>query len=90
MEWTYNKTENLTAYSPSRFTHLITEASEPIPRGWKKVECMEGFDKWSLLPGVLSNSKANIDTVDSGTLLRFSRKFLTIEMSDKLCIVERL
>lgn len=51
---------------------------------------MEGFDKWSLLPGVLSNSKANIDTVDSGTLLRFSRKFLTIEMSDKLCIVERL
>ncbi|KAF9778964.1 glycosyltransferase family 22 protein [Thelephora terrestris] len=91
MNWTYNKTENLATYSPSRFTHLITEASESIPRGWRKVECIEGFDKWSLMPDVLLNSKGNMGTVDLdlGTLLRVSRKILTIETSNKLCIVER-
>ena len=87
--WTYNKTENLTTYSPSRFTHLIAEASEPVPRGWKKVDCIEGFDSWSLNPDVLSGLKRNMDTVDLGTLLGMSQQILTRETSDKLCILER-
>ena len=89
LNWTYNKTENLTRYSPSQFTHLIAEASEPVPRGWKKVECVEGLDSWSLMPGVLSDLKENTGTVGLGTLLRASEKVLAIEMSNKLCILER-
>ncbi|KAF9649276.1 alpha-1,6-mannosyltransferase subunit [Thelephora ganbajun] len=89
LNWTYNKTEDLTTYSPSRFTHLIAEASEPVPWGWKKVDCVEGFDRWSLVSGVLLNPKKNVGTGDLGTLLRVPRQILTREMSDKLCILER-
>jgi hypothetical protein len=88
LNWTYNKTENLTTYSPSRFTHLIIEASEPVPRGWKKVECVEGFDGLSLMPSVFFSPKKDVDTVGFGTLLRVSRQILTMKMSDKLCILE--
>lgn len=87
--WSYNKTENLTTYSPSRFTHLIAEASEPVPWGWKKVECVEGFDRLSLTPGILFSPKKDVGIVDLGSLLRMSRQVLRIEMSDKLCILER-
>ena len=87
LNWTYNKTENLTAYSPSRFTHLIAEATEPVPWGWKKVDCIEGFDRWSLNLDVLS--KRDMEKGDFGTLLGVSRQILTREMSDKLCILER-
>jgi hypothetical protein len=77
-------------YSPSQFTHLIAEASEPVPWGWKKVDCVEGFDTWSLNPSILKlSSKGNVDTVDLGALLRKSRQFLTRETSEKLCILER-
>ena len=86
LNWTYNKTEGLTTYSPSRFTHLIAEAAEPVPRGWKKVDCIEGFDRWSLNPGVLF--KKDMNRGDWGTLLSASRQILTREMSDKLCILE--
>jgi len=86
LNWTYDKTGNLTTHSPSRFTHLIAEASEPTPWGWKKVDCIEGFDRWSLNPGAL---KRNMGRVDFGTLLRVSRQILTRKMSDKLCILER-
>ena len=84
LNWVYNKTENLTGYSQSQFTHLIAEATNPVPRGWKKVDCIEGFDRWSLNLDVLKR-----DTSDWGTLLRVSRQILTREMSDKLCILER-
>ena len=86
--WTYNKTENLTTYSPSPFTHLIVEASGPLPRGWKKVECIEGLDGWFPMRA-LSNTKPNAATVGWGTLLTVSRQVLTFDMSDKLCILER-
>ena len=89
LNWTYDKTENLVVYSPSRFTHLIAEASEPVPRGWKKVECLRGFDRLSLMPDVLFSLKKDADTVDLGNLLRLSQRLLTIEMSDKLCILGR-
>lgn len=89
LNWTYNKTENLTAYSPSRFTHLIAEVTEPVPWGWKKVDCIEGFDGWSLNPSILSGPKGEVDAGDWGTLLRMSRQILTRKMSDKLCIFER-
>lgn len=89
LNWTYNKTENLTAYSPSRFTHLIAEATEPIPWGWKKVDCIEGFDGWSLNPGIFLGPKGGVDAGDWGALLRMSRQILTRKMSDKLCILER-
>ena len=87
LNWTYNKTENLTTYSPSRFTHLIAEATEPVPWGWKKVDCIGGFDRWSLNPGVLF--KRDMEREDWGSLLSVSRQILTREMSDKLCILER-
>jgi len=87
LNWVYNKTENLTNYSQFRFTHLIAEATNPVPRGWKKVDCIEGFDRWSLNPGVLL--KRDAGSSDWGTLLRVSRQILTREMSDKLCILER-
>ena len=89
LNWTYNKTENLTIYSPSEFTHLIAEASEPVPRGWKKVDCVEGFDRWSPNPGVLLGLKRNMGKVDWGTLLGVSQQILTKETSNKLCILER-
>jgi len=89
LNWTYNKTENLTTYSPSRFTHLIAEASEPVPWGWRKVECVGGFDGLSLMPGAFFGFRKDVGTVDFGTLLRVSRQILTIETSDKLCILER-
>ena len=87
LNWMYNKTENLTSFSQSRFTHLIAEATNPVPRGWKKVDCIEGFDRWSLNPDVLL--KRDTDTSDWGTLLSVSRRILTRETSDKLCILER-
>ena len=89
LNWIYNKTENLTSYSRSRFTNLIAEASEPVPWGWKKVGCVEGFDRLSLMPGLLFSPKKDADIIDLGTLLRVSRQILTMEMSDKLCILER-
>ena len=89
LNWTYNKTENLTVYSPSRFTHLIAEASEPVSLGWKKVDCIEGFDRWSLNPRVLLSLKRYMNPANWGTLLRASRQILTRETSDKLCILER-
>jgi alpha-1,6-mannosyltransferase len=87
LNWTYNKTENLTTYSPSRFTHLIAEASEPVPRGWRKVECVEGLGRWSLFDA-FSNFD-NLDTAGWGTLLTVSRQTLTMEMNDELCILEK-
>jgi len=90
LNWTYDKTENLTTYSTSRFTHLIAEASEPVPLGWKKLDCVKGFDRWSLNPGALLRPQRNVDVADWGALLRVSRQILTKEMSDKLCILERV
>lgn len=74
-------------YSPSRFTHLIAEATEPIPWGWKKMDCIQGLDGWSLNPGVLF--KGDGETGDRRTLLSVSRQVLAGETSDKLCILER-
>ena len=89
LDWTYNKTEGLTTHSPSQFTHLVAEASGPVPWGWKKVECIEGFDGWSLNPGVLLGPARNVNTVDWGILLRTSRQILTRKMRDQLCILEK-
>jgi len=77
------------AYSPSQFTHLVAEASGPVPRGWKKVECVKGFDRWSLNTGVLLGPGRNVDTVGWGSLLGVSRQILTRKMRDQLCILER-
>ena len=89
LDWTYNKTEHLTKFPPSLFTHLIAEASEPVPPGWRKVECIQALDGWSmdLMPRVLFDSK--MDAAGFGALLRASRQILTIEMNDKLCFLER-
>ena len=89
MDWTYNKTEDLTTYSPSQFTHLVAEASGPVPWGWRKVECVKGFNGWSLNPGVLLGPGRNVDTVGWGNLMGISRQILTREMRDQLCILER-
>ena len=53
------------------------------------MECVEGFDRLSLMPGVLSGPKKGVDAIGFGTLLRVSQQILTVEMSDKLCILER-
>jgi alpha-1,6-mannosyltransferase len=87
LNWVYNKTENIASYSQSQFTHLIVEATNPVPRGWKKVDCIEGFDRWSLNSDVLL--KRGTGSSDWGTLLSVSRVLLTRETSDKLCILER-
>ena len=89
LDWTYNKTEGLTTYSPAQFTHLVAEASGPVPRGGKKVECVKGFDGWSLNPGALLGPGRNVETADWGALLRVSRQVLTREMRDQLCILEK-
>ncbi|KAK0469529.1 glycosyltransferase family 22 protein [Desarmillaria tabescens] len=58
--WTYNKTENLTLQDLTlsrSITHLIMEPTEAVPKQWKVVEEVQGFDRWRLDRSILSERK---------------------------------
>jgi len=92
--WVYDKNETLPTPVPEYFTHLISEypVSAYEKAGWRTVECVDGFDRWSINLDFLRSKLGEWDTERLGAvgyLVYLSRHVLEMQMSPKLCILER-
>lgn len=93
--WTYDKTENLSPKELSaarEITHLIAESEKTASAynswytssQWTTVDTVDGFDKWSLNPGLRT-------LLEDGLMENLDVLFHPLEMvkSEKLVILER-
>lgn len=80
--WTYDKTEPLPLLD--HFTHLIAEPAQ-VPVGWDVVDCVDGFDKWTLnLDALLLTPRT-----EASYLKEVFENLFEMQTSPKLCILER-
>lgn len=91
-EWIYDKTEGLDVVQISadrRITHAIAEAPCPSSNAWKILHEVDGFERWPTISVVKEIARRGIKGVKMDEWKLVLAKLVSMETTEKLCILER-